>query len=787
VAQHPQTREMAEVHKLPRTPHLERLKELGAVALLALLCLLFFWRLITSDPANRMMLSKGDFGYQFYAWRVYIYDELRAGRLPLWITSAYAGHPLQADPQSALFYPVGMAFNAAALVAGFETFPFRLLEAEVIWHVFLASAFTYAFLRAQVRRRSALLGGIVFAYGGYLAGYPLLQMAILESAVWLPVALWGVWQRYHTGKRMYLWLTAAALALSVLAGHPQTAMLVIYSTVAYLIYQSWRAGAQRGIAWAYQTARDIVLLGVVTVAFSAVQIIPSLEYMRHSTRADLSMTVAGSGFPLPDIVQFVLTGFVSYWQPLYVGIWPLLLVYAACAAAMARQTHRRVRGIADTWFWLGLVVAALLLSFGQRLFFFDLLYQFLPGYGLFRQQERLALLVSFGLSVLAAFGSDLLWQGMSRAERRRWWDVWYGLRRLLVGMFLALMAVVFLQRYGIDPSDSKALPDHVAFLWLMLGGSVALLYARLRAPRQRALWQGLALGWVVLNLFSANASLSREPLAQLYALTPPLRIMTADQGDLRFQDDYRLVPHSACVFGLEEIGGIAPLKLADYDAFMERVPEVVRWKLLNVKYVVTWRGDLVSREGAQVPADLLYREGEGEDVLYLYRLQEPGPRAWLVHRAFTARDAHELYGYMSSPQFNPQRIAVLMEQVSLGAKPDDVGDRVEIAQRTPQRLELTVETPVESLLVLSEVMYPGWQAYVDGRPVPIYTAYGLLRAIVVPAGASRVTFAYQPFAFYAGAAISACAWLLLVGWTVVSFLLRPSPSTLPTGAKERAA
>ncbi len=777
-------REMARVQELPRAPQLERLKELGAVALLALLCLLFFWRLTTSDPANRMMLSKGDFGYQFYAWRVYIYDELRAGRLPLWITSTYAGHPLQADPQSALFYPLGVAFNAAALIAGLQTFPFRLLEAEVILHVFLASVFTYAFLRAQLRRRSALLGGIVFAYGGYLTGYPLLQMAILESAVWLPLALLGGWWRYHTGRRVYLWLTAAALALSVLAGHPQTAMLVAYTTVAYLIYQSWRARTPQGIAWAYQTGRDMVLVGIVAVALSAVQIIPSLEYMLHSTRADLSVAAAGSGFPLQDVVQLVLTGFVSYWQPLYVGIWPLLLACAACAVAAAKHAHRRACSITDTWFWLGLAMTALLLSFGQRLFSFDLLYRFLPGYGLFRQQERLALLISFGLSILAAFGSDLLWQAMSRAERSWWWDIWHTLRRLLAGVFLALVVVVFLQRHGIDPSDSRALPDHVAFLWLMLGGSAAILYARLRAPHRRALWQGLALGWVVLNLFSANAPLSREPLTQLYALTSPLRIMTADQGIFRFQDDYRLVPHSACVYGLEDIGGIAPLKLASYAAFLEHTPEAARWKLLNVKYVVTWRGDLVSREGAQVPADLLYREGEGQDVLYLYRLQDPGPRAWLVHEAFTARDGHELYGYMSSLQFNPQRVAVLTEQVSLGAKRDDAGDRVEIVRRTPQYLELTVQTPVESLLVVSELAYPGWRAYVNGQATAIHTAYGLLRAIVVPAGTTRVTFAYQPLTFYAGAAISACAWLLLVGWAVASFLLRPASAARSTAAKE---
>jgi hypothetical protein len=81
----------------------------------------------------------------------------------------------------------------------------------------------------------------------------------------------------------------------------------------------------------------------------------------------------------------------------------------------------------------------------------------------------------------------------------------------------------------------------------------------------------------------------------------------------------------------------------------------------------------------------------------------------------------------------------------------------------PDRIDLQVEGPGH--LVLSEVMYPGWRAHVDGHEVPIAVEGGLFRSVQVPAGTHRVTFEYRPASVYAGAGLSLAgvATLLVLG------------------------
>jgi uncharacterized membrane protein YfhO len=73
-----------------------------------------------------------------------------------------------------------------------------------------------------------------------------------------------------------------------------------------------------------------------------------------------------------------------------------------------------------------------------------------------------------------------------------------------------------------------------------------------------------------------------------------------------------------------------------------------------------------------------------------------------------------------------------------------------------------VECASRGMLVLSEVYYPGWRAYVDGAAASIYRADYALRAVEVDEGAHRVEMVYDPVSFKLGAAISAGSWIIIV-------------------------
>jgi uncharacterized membrane protein YfhO len=135
----------------------------------------------------------------------------------------------------------------------------------------------------------------------------------------------------------------------------------------------------------------------------------------------------------------------------------------------------------------------------------------------------------------------------------------------------------------------------------------------------------------------------------------------------------------------------------------------------------------------------------------------------VVHETLLARDRGELYGYLSKADFDPFRTALLVEPLSLSGALT-APERVNILSFAPNKIRLQANLAADGLLVLSEISYPGWRAYIDGRPTRVYEAYGLLRAVQAPAGESVIEFVFQPLTLYVGAAFSLFAWgALLIG------------------------
>ena len=121
--------------------------------------------------------------------------------------------------------------------------------------------------------------------------------------------------------------------------------------------------------------------------------------------------------------------------------------------------------------------------------------------------------------------------------------------------------------------------------------------------------------------------------------------------------------------------------------------------------------------------------------------------------------------------FNPARTVVLdrdLERPLAGPEPPR-DQKVSFVEYSPQRLEMQVELTDDAILVLSETYHPGWQATLDGAPVPVYRANLAFRAVEVPAGEHRLVMSFQPQSFHAGMALSLVSLVVtagLIGWSV---------------------
>jgi len=728
----------------------------AVAALLALLCALFFWQVLTPDAADRRWFAAGDFTDQFYAFRAYMARELWAGRLPLWNPYALGGSPFLADIQSAVYYPPGLL---TVLLAGRDGLPLVAVELEVIAHYFLASVFLYLLVRDLTRSRLAgLVSAVAYAYGSYLTSYPKLQMAILEGQTWVPLALLAVHRAAATleGRRQghwVAWLAAGGLALGLtaLAGHAQTTLLAGYTVVAYLIFAFYPALRRSGGRDRLALGARLAVLPLVALGLGAAQLLPSLEYMRLSSRAAISFQRAGGGFVPSDLLALVLPGL----RVIYAGILPLILATLGLALVPRRRP--------ETVFWAVMAGLALLLSLGRSTFLYALLYLLAPGFDLFQGQERALQVFALALAILAGYGTALLVRPMIRPVKAR-----YGrFCRLLSWAWVAAVGVVFLAYWGSlylaqsQPGQVNDLLERSVLLAILLGLSTLLLRHRLAHRGSTFAFGVLAVGLIVLDLFSVNqgVDLERARARDRFQATPLAQFLQSQPGPFRVWDDGLLPGHWGTVWQIEETGGISPLRLQRYQALMETMPGHVVRRLLNVHFAV-------SRQHELPDGELLPEFSRPDDDFYVYRIQDPGPRATLVYAVEVQPDDALARQRMADPGFDPGTVAILATEPPLSL--DEAGQgaagqgTARLVESLPNRLVWEVETPAAGLLLLSEIHYPGWQAQVDGQEAPILRADTVLRAVPLEAGTHRVVLAFRPWTPAAGLAISVLTLLLVV-------------------------
>lgn len=709
---------------------------------LALLPFLFFWRVFAPNPADRLVFAWGDFTQVFYPFRAFVSAELKAGRLPLWNPYIYSGQPALADSQLAVLYPLAWLTTLWSLGRPMTVGD---LQVEAVLHLALTSVFTYLFARQVLAHRgSALVAALAFTYGGYLTGYPVLQLGILEANTWLPFILFNLERAIRRGQQRSLLLAGLGLALAITVGHPQA---LAYVAILAGVYLLWRA---RSTGWRWRRVLGAMVLWVgVGLGVSAAQWLPTLEFLRLTPRAGSSYDWASGGLVLRDLLEVLLPGLTTPWFALYIGIVPLLLVGLALTAWRVQPQVR---------FWALVAIVGLLLSFGRHLFAYDLLYLTAPVLRLFRSQERAAFMFSFAAAILAGLGSDLLQLELevSRFALRRARRAALGL--ILIGLALALVAGAIWIAAG-RPADHPiaGVVDRGVFIALLAASALGLLALWENRRLNQAAFTLLLAALIGLDLFTVNSQKALEPPPEGggYPVIGAVAQVRADNaGPFRVSSE-GLLPgdgNAGMVYRLEDVTGNSPLHQGAYDAFIERVSELRWWHLLNVKYILT------QRTFPPGQFTLVHQGAEGN----LYRLETAWPRAWTVSQAVQVQSGAEAYRLLSDPQFDPRQVAVLDTPLAGLAG----GAQTGAMWSSPGHLGIDVFAPGPSLLIISEIYMPGWRAFIDGRPVPLLRADAVLQAVVLPAGARYVELIYLPTTFIIGAVLSAVTLLgtAVIGW-----------------------
>jgi Bacterial membrane protein YfhO len=652
----------------------------------------------------------------------FLRDQLQENRFALWNPYNYGGYPIFANIQACFFHPLVFLSALVSSRLSWYTLP-MLLEWAVVLQVWMGGVAAYHLFRNfGLASAPAWTGAVMFETGSYFASRAE-HIDSMMAAVWMPLAWLAVWKLKDELRLDWLAALAAALGLSVWGGFPQATVAVFGSTVMFAaLLVVLRMARAKVILWAMCGCALGILL-------AAVPFIPTTQLTELSVakyRADYMGT--GGGLYWQSLVSLVapnhynifnMSRFNGPWDPtflyLYSSIGGLLLAIFAIVSRRNRATALFGLLLLFGSFWM----------LGDKTVVWRMLFPLLPDkirIGI--HPEYTYCIFSLSIAGLAAIGLDAL----RVTNVVRW----------AIGVAIAVDLFLVGSGRPMNVSSIKSDPG------------------------------------VTRDAFDGSARLLSEVRRYVNGNTPPWRFDTVDASPEW--------TYGAPILQLQSAAGISPMALENAIQMRLFLHDGYRWgwnyplekldspivDLMNVRYIIT-RAEAVPR----MAAIQKFRHIASLPGNELFENTSVFPRFFLVHQARAVESLEEARDLILRNQVDLRQTAIVDRPVELAS--GDGSDEVKALKYQPGYIELSAQTQRGGLLVLSETNYPGWKAWVDDRPAPIYSADIALRGVIVPAGVHRVRMEFRPVILPISLGISLATAILLA---ILAFVYRRNASRI---------
>jgi len=752
------------------------LPELIPASLLIISVFLFFGKVILSEQS----LYGSDFVLQFYPWKKFLYDYVQThNSLPFWNPYLFSGTPFIANIQASMFYPLGFLYYLIP--------PESAYLYSTILHCVLGAIFMYMFMRSlSLSKPGSFLSGFIFIFNGYFMAHIYAgHLSFVQNYIWIPLIFLLVMKFIEGYKYEYALMAGLILGVQILGGFPQ---LAFYTILAILLLCSYFACSRiktKGLPYIFKIAAGILALLLIGFSIAAIQLLPTYEFTQLSTRAggisyqfatmdslppkNLLTFLVPLLFGTPVDGTFWLHGSTwEFWEYCgYAGIGALVIM----AITLRKLISNRV-GL----FFVLLVVTALFLAFGKYNAFYPIIYH-LPGFHNFRIPAQILFLYIFSIAVLAGMGLDFM-KSLKAFSGRSNQGVFFVL-------FLILPLVIW--SYGFTDSFSNFLVRHI-----QLAGMTAKEIYRVTSTVSHAVFVSYCTFFAVAVsvYFRDKKSISYSMLAgtlicisivDLYSFSSPMIQTTEIEAFLKQGKALHhitqnsplsrtaingrcFIANTGLWYGFQDIQGYDPLILKRYMKYINKSQGLPPDdKVVNLNYVVDFNNHLIRMLNLEYVVECKKQKIEKLDPFI--------PRCYIVHDMVTKGD-EQILDFMMEDQFDPLQTVVFDEgnegpKFWSGKPVQDDHETCEITQYNNDEIRMVADMKGPGFLILSEINYPGWQAFVDGAKKSIVTGNYLFRAVPLDKGRHEIRFIFSPLSFRIGAAISGCS---LIGVIILFFL-----------------
>jgi hypothetical protein len=734
---------------------------------------------------------------------------LRAGIMPAWVNDQFGGEPFIANLQHAVFYPGNLPFWIMRTSWA--------IDVVCAVHVAFAGLAMWAYCRFALRtsRWGAALAGLAFGFGSVTLQHIIL-MNQLQVIAWMPVVLLFGHLALERGRLRYVVLTGVAVGMQLLAGHPEE---WVYTLLTLAVYGAGWVLISNPRSWPRRALRAALRLGGALVAFVllfAWQLLPTLLLQRNGWRTDPTFS---QQFPLPKAMAFnallpdfghVLTG----ENVGFIGVVALGLAGLGIAAGPRRLLWARS-------VMLFLAVVGIVMALGNQNFIYRFVYHHVPLVQQFRVPGRYLLLTYFTTAAASALGMDALLYGRVGQWLRRGVAAVGGVAvvGVLLGTALLFGGVSYYvasRRYWILAAFVGVVAWALANFRIVPRVVIALLLIgmtgfELRQARPTAEYHEMVPNTIyddagpIMDRLGADGGRYVTIAWDTPATAAQRASIPIPPGLTRKERDYYVVswprrlaarPAWEYATGAETIigrdGGLMPLlnygqffsAAVDPKGFLSggitlQAPSQWKWEgldFLGVRSFVTTTS-LAAGE-VQVLRQHGFQPVEKQAFFQLWERPAP-PMARMLYQADVVPNETDRINRLKAgyPLLDRVMVDQPVGQLQRPADPPVVN----VVSRAYSKVDVTVRTSTDGILVLPDPWYPQWGVEIDGKPAKLLEVNHAFRGVKVPAGAHQVVFTYNDRTMQGGFVLSLLTVLGLVAVWAWSRRRRVAPAAGPDG------